>query len=154
MVPDSQTAPQLNMLQNKSRISVPIQPTSLKGVLGTIADILTILQPPLGGLVYLSILAGYPPLWLSWTIFLIPFALRYLRQGVFAKRTPFDIPIALLFIGLVVGFLVSDNKTVSSEGLQTYIACILVYYSGVANGLRWNWYWKSGFVLTLSLIHI
>lgn len=114
----------------------------IKPNLLTTADLLIMLQPLLGGLVYLSILAGYPPLWLSWVIFIAPFLLRWWRWGTVVKRTPFDFAILILLIALLIGVVVSPNKMVSLEALQTYLICILGYYAGVTNGMRISWYWK------------
>jgi len=118
--------------------------------LSAISDLILIMQPVLGGLVYLSILAGYPPLWLSWLIFVAPFLLRWWHWGIVVKRTSFDIPIIILVAGLLVGLAVSSDKAISLEALQTYLVCILMYYSGVTNAMRISWYWKLVVVITLT----
>ncbi len=115
-------------------------------------------QPLLGGLVYISILTGHPPLWVSWTIFLFPFLLRWWRYRMLIKRTPFDIPIAIFCVALIIGVAVSPNKAVSLETLQTYVFCILTYYIVVGESVRIRWYWKLVilvcmlFVLALALV--
>ena len=113
-----------------------------------IVDIIILLQPLLGGFVYLSILAGFPPLWLSWLLFLAPFLLRRWRWGIIINRTPFDLPIAIFLVALLVGLAVSSGRAVSFEALQTFLVCILAYYAGVANGIRKSWYWKIVIFLT------
>lgn len=127
-------------------------------VLVRIVEVLIVFQPLLGGLVYISILTGHPPLWASWTAFLFPFVLRWWRYRILFKRTPFDIPIAVFSIALVVGVVVSPDKAVSLETFQTYIACILIYYMVVAEATRVRWYWKLVvlvifvFLLALALL--
>ncbi len=105
-------------------------------------------QALLGGLIYISVLAGTPPLWLSWTVFLLPSVLRWWRYRELIKRTPFDIPIAIFCAALVVGVVVSPNKRISLGAFQTYVVCILGYYSIVVEGLRARSHWKSVVLLT------
>lgn len=98
-------------------------------------------QPLLAAPIFLSVLLGSPPLWLSWLVAVTPLALRFWRHGHLARRTPFDIPILLLTLGLLVGLAVSPNQAVSLEALNTFLACILIYYGIVSNSYAKNSYW-------------
>jgi O-antigen ligase len=99
-----------------------------------LVDVILLFQPALAVLIFLSILFGKPPLWLSWLIALIPWGLRLWRTGRLTKRTPFDLPILLFAVGMVIGFAVAPDPVVAQQGLHTYLACILMYYGIVNNG--------------------
>lgn len=100
-------------------------------------------QPLFAVLIYISILTGDPPLWLSWLIAIIPVAIRFWRTGRLGKRTPFDIPILIFTFGLIIGFIVSPDKPISWQGLNTYLASILMYYGLVGNTYAKENYWKT-----------
>jgi O-antigen ligase len=103
--------------------------------------------------IYLTFLIGNPPLWISWCIALIPWALRFWRTGRLLKRTPFDIPILIFIIGIIVGFLFSYDKSVSWPGLHTYLASILIFYGIVSNYEAKSSYWITlGGILCLLFI--
>jgi O-antigen ligase len=99
-----------------------------------LVDVILLFQPALAVLIFFSILLGKPPLWLSWLIALIPWGLRLWRTGQLTKRTPFDLPILLFAVGMVIGFAVAPNQVIAQQGLHTYLACILLYYGIVNNG--------------------
>jgi len=139
---------------------LPAQPQAklkpINHVLSSLIEILVLFQPLWGGLVYLSLITGHPPLWFSWAFTLFPFVLRKWRYGYFLKKTPFDIPIAILFSGLTIGLITSPDKAVSIETYQTWLVCILLYYTIVANGLLINisqswlikYYWQVAVLVT------
>jgi O-antigen ligase len=99
-----------------------------------LVDVILLFQPALAVLIFFSILLGKPPLWLSWLIAVIPWGLRLWRTGRLTKRTPFDLPILLFTVGMVIGFAVAPDQVVAQQGLHTYLACILLYYGIVNNG--------------------
>ncbi|MCL0036157.1 hypothetical protein M1N47_01850 [Dehalococcoidia bacterium] len=82
-----------------------------------------------------------------------PLALRLWRDGHLFRRTPFDLPILLFVLGLLVGLVVSPNRAVSLEALFTFLACILIYYGIVSNSYAKNSYWLSvaGILCLLAL---
>ena len=98
-------------------------------------------QPFLTFAVFLSILQGIPPLWLSWLIALIPWPIRFLATGRFTCRTPFDIPILITTAGMLLGFFLSPDPQLSSSVLHTYLACVLFYYGVVNNNRARLRYW-------------
>lgn len=102
---------------------------------------LEIIQPVLAAPMFFSVVAGAPPLWASWIIAAAPWLAYVLLSERFIRRTPFDIPIGIFFLGLTVGFVVSPDKRVSTEALSTTFACILIYYGLVNNTYRGRSYW-------------
>ncbi len=57
------------------------------------------------------------------------FPLRVVRQGHLSQRTPFDIPLLILFIGMIVGVEVSEHFAISFGAFQTFLAMSAFYYS-------------------------
>ena len=106
-------------------------------------DLILAVQPLLAVPIFSSILFGNPPLWLSCLIAVAPLVLRFQRDGYFIRRTPFDIPILLFVLGLLLGLLVSPNFPVSLGAFYTFLACILIYYGLVSNTYAKNSYWLS-----------
>ena len=110
-------------------------------------------QPLFAAGVYLTFLVNNPPLWLSWCIALFPLAIRFWRSGKLVRRTPFDVPILIFIAGLIVGFVVSPDKAVSWQGLNTFLASILIYYGIVSNSEAKTNYWLVlGVILCLIII--
>ncbi|MDO8579073.1 MAG: hypothetical protein Q7R50_07855 [Dehalococcoidales bacterium] len=103
---------------------------------------LEIIQPVYAAPMFFSVVAGAPPLWASWIIAGAPWLAYVLLSERFIRPTPFDIPIGIFFLGLVVGFAVSPDKRVSTEALSTTFACILIYYGLVNNTDRGRTYWR------------
>jgi O-antigen ligase len=103
---------------------------------------LEIIQPVCAAPMFFSVVAGAPPLWAAWIIAGAPWLAYSLLTDRLIRRTPFDIPIAIFFLGLIVGFVVSPDKRVSTEALSTTFACILIYYGLVNNALRSRTYWR------------
>jgi hypothetical protein len=83
--------------------------------------------------VYLSYILELSPVlrWIGLALACLPFSLRLVRSGIMSLRTPFDLAIILVLAGAVVGFCVSDNRTISLGALQCIIAITLFYYSWV-----------------------
>jgi O-antigen ligase len=108
-----------------------------------LVDVILLSQPALAVPIFFSIILGNPPLWLSWLIALIPWGLRLWRTGRLTNRTPFDLPILLFAVGMVIGFAVAPDRVVAQQGLHTYLACILIYYGIVNNGEAKISYWLS-----------
>jgi len=98
-------------------------------------------QPFLTFPVFLSVLQGTPPLWLSWTIAIAPLPLRFCITGRLTRRTPFDIPILILTAGMLLGFFLSPDHQLSLSVLHTYLACVLLYYGIVNNSHARLGYW-------------
>jgi len=105
--------------------------------------------------VFLSILQGSPPLWLSWLIAIIPWPLRFVITGRLTCRTPFDIPILISTAGMLLGFLLSPNSELGLPVLHTYLACVLLYYGIVNNSRTRPGYWIFiGVLLSLILLFL
>ena len=102
-------------------------------MLSRLSTALLLAQPFFTFPVFLSVLQGVPPLWLSWLIAIIPLPLRFYITGRLTRRTPFDIPILILTVGMLLGFFLSPDHQLSLPVLHTYLACVLFYYGLVNN---------------------
>jgi O-antigen ligase len=104
--------------------------------------------------VYFSVLMGYPPLWLSLIIAIIPVGVHFWQTHRIVTRTPFDIPILIFICGIVIGFIISPDKNVATGALSSTIASILVYYGITANSgaSRKYWLWTSGIICLITLL--
>ncbi|MFC1948665.1 O-antigen ligase family protein [Chloroflexota bacterium] len=116
-------------------------PVKLHSTLSGLANVLLIAQPYLAFPVFLSVLLGTPPLWLSWSIALIPLPLRFFLTGHLTRRTPFDLAIVISVAAVLLGFFVSPDRQLASQLLQTYLACVLFYYGFINNSRAGRWYW-------------
>jgi hypothetical protein len=82
------------------------------------------------GLVYVSVIfdwASFFP-WLMLAIAFAPFPLRQIRLGYLSQRTPFDIPIIVFLVAIIVGISVSDHLGISLGAFQTFLAMAASYY--------------------------
>ena len=104
--------------------------------------------------VYFSVLTGYPPLWLSLIIAIIPLGVHFWQTHRIVTRTPFDIPILIFICGTVVGFIVSPDKNVATGALSSTMASILVYYGITTNSgaPRKYWLWTGGIFCLITLL--
>jgi hypothetical protein len=111
-------------------------------------------QPVFAVPVYFSVLSGSPPLWLSLTIAIIPLGLRFWLTSRFITRTPFDVPILIFLLGMLVGLLVASNKGVAVDALGSTLASILIYYGLVSNSNKGNRYWLTvgGVICLITLV--
>ena len=119
-----------------------------------IAKIILALYPLFPAPVYFSVLTGYPPLWLSMLIAIIPLVVYFWQTHRIVARTPFDIPILIFICGTVIGFIVSPDKNVATGALSSTMASILVYYGITANSgaSRKYWMWTGGIICFFSFI--
>ena len=103
--------------------------------------------------VYFSVLTGYPPLWLSLIIAIVPLGVHFWQTHRIVTRTPFDIPILIFICGTVVGFTVSPDKNVATGALSSTMASILVYYGITTNSgaPRKYWLWIGGIFCLITL---
>jgi len=120
-------------------------------MLSRLGNALLLAQPFLTFPVFLSVLQGVPPLWLSWTIAIIPLPLRFCITRRLTCRTPFDIPILILTAGMLLGFFLSPDPQLRLTVMHTYLACVLFYYGIVSNSRARLGYWVS-IVVFLCLI--
>lgn len=104
---------------------------------------LEVIQPFFAAPVFLSVVAGFPPMEVAWLIALAPWVLYIGIARRFIRRTSFDVPIIIYCVGLLIGFLVSPDRSISSEALLTTFASILIYYGLVNNGGRGRSYWLT-----------
>jgi len=77
----------------------------------------------------LNIGAIFP--WVGIALACLPFLMRLQRREHLVRRSAFDIPIALLMIGAIVGWYTSPNRTISLGVLQCMVVISLLYYSWV-----------------------
>jgi O-antigen ligase len=135
-----------------------MQSIKLRKILPGLAKALLLAQPFFTFPVFLSVLHAGPPLWLSWVIAVIPWPLRFIITGRLTCRTPFDIPIIISIIGVLLGFFLSPDSQLASTALHSYLACVLLYYGIVNNSRAPIGYWiflaalLTLILLTLSLL--
>jgi len=104
--------------------------------------------------IYFSVLTGYPPLWLSLIIAIIPMGVHFWQTHRIVTWTPFDIPILIFICGTVIGFIVSPDKNVATGALSSTMASILVYYGITTNSgaARKYWMWIAGIICLITLL--
>ncbi len=121
---------------------------------GKLARGILAFQPVFAMPVFVSVLAGTPPLWVAGIIALIPLVVRFWLTRRFLPRTPFDVPILLLAVGLVVGLAVAADKDVAISALATTLASALIYCGMVENGHLADRYWviAGGIVCAIALV--
>jgi hypothetical protein len=69
--------------------------------------------------------------WVGIALVCLPFPMNLMRREYVIQRSAFDIPIALLMTGAIIGWYVSPNRTISLGALQCMLATSLLYYSWV-----------------------
>jgi hypothetical protein len=67
--------------------------------------------------------------WVGIGLACLPFLMRLMRRKYLIRRTAFDIPLALLMIGAIVGWYTSPNRTISLGALQCMLVTSLFYLS-------------------------
>jgi O-antigen ligase len=104
--------------------------------------------------IYFSVLTGYPPLWLSLIIAVIPMGVYFWQTHRIIARTPFDIPILIFICGTLIGFIISPDKNVAVGALSSTMASVLVYYGVTTNSRasRKYWLWVGGIICLITLI--
>jgi len=119
--------------------STPRQRNTVRAVLIKLADALLLIEPLwtilATLLVFLSYLLNIGPAfpWIGLGCACLPFALRLIRKRNVRLRTPFDIPMALLVIGALIGLCTSPDRTISLGAFQCILAISLFYYSWVSH---------------------
>ena len=110
-------------------------------------------QPLFAVPIYLSVLAGSPPLWLSLVVALFPLGLRFCLTHRFVQRTPFDVPIFLFALGMLIGLVVSPNKEVALGALASTLASMFVYYGITDNSEAQTnyWFYTGGAICIIAL---
>lgn len=119
-----------------------------------LAKVILALYPLFPVPIYFSVLMGYPPLWLSLFIAIIPMGVHFWQTHRIVTRTPFDIPILIFLCGTVIGFIVSPDKNVATGALSSTVASILVYYGITTNSSasRKYWMWTAGIIGLITLL--
>jgi O-antigen ligase len=104
----------------------------------------TLMSQPLFAVpVYFTALTGTPPYWLSLPLAILPAAIhvvRYRRPGL---GTPFDIPVLLFILAMILGFVTAGDKGPGTGALATMLASVLIYYSITNNRKAGNRYWGT-----------
>ena len=67
--------------------------------------------------------------WIGLGLVFLPFPLRLISQGTLRVGTPFDLSLALLMAGALVGLCISPDHTISLGAFQCMLALSLFYYS-------------------------
>ena len=67
--------------------------------------------------------------WIGLGLVFLPFPLRLISQGTLRVGTPFDLSLALLMAGALVGLCISPDHTISLGAFQCMLALSLLYYS-------------------------
>ncbi|MBN2098514.1 MAG: O-antigen ligase family protein [Dehalococcoidia bacterium] len=82
-------------------------------------------------LVYLSYLLNASAIlpWVGIALAYAPFLARLTRREYPIRGTPFDIPMALLMIGAVIGCFSAPNRAIGLGALQCMLVTCLFYYS-------------------------
>jgi O-antigen ligase len=111
-------------------------------------------QPLFAVPIYFSVLVGNPTIWASLFIGIIPLGMRYWLTNGIIRRTPFDVPILLFSLGMLVGFVVAPDKSVSLGALCSTLASVLVYYGIVSNSEKGSqyWLWVAGTICIITLL--
>jgi hypothetical protein len=115
----------------------PRQRSAVRAGLVKTADAFLFIEPLwtiLGTLfVFLSYLLNIGPAfpWIGLGSACLPFAMRLIRKQTLRLRTPFDIPMALLVIGALIGLCTSPDRTISLGAFQCILAISLFYYSWI-----------------------
>jgi len=111
---------------------------SVRTALIRVADALLSIEPlwvlAATVLVYLAYLldAGTALSWLGIALAYTPLLVRVVRREPPIRWTPFDIPMALLMIGAVIGCYAAPNRAISLGALQCMLATCFFYYSLVS----------------------
>jgi len=119
-----------------------------------LARIVLALYPLFPVPVYFSVLTGYPPLWVSLIIAIIPLIVHFGQKHRIVTRTPFDIPILIFICGTLIGFVVSPDKVVATGALSSVMASILVYYGITSNNgaSKKYWLWTGGIICLITIL--
>jgi O-antigen ligase len=78
---------------------------------------------------FIGLLWGIDYAWVGLVVVSVSFLLRRWLQGYFSLSTPFDVPIALFLVAAVMGVLVSPSWEISLGAFQSFLACVLLYYT-------------------------
>ena len=78
---------------------------------------------------------------------------RLARRGYLTARTPFDMPIALLLLGLLIGLYAAVDLQVGLQVVSSYMAAALLFYVVVnSTGTRFVMAWPALASLLLILL--
>lgn len=84
------------------------------------------------GVCWLSLFKNLPVLgWVLLAIVITPIIHRLVCYGYRSCKTPFDLPIAFLTIGMVMGVVISPDRVMSVIALQSYLVIVAFYYTSV-----------------------
>jgi len=116
-------------------------------------DIINKFQPLFAIPLYFTVLINAPPFWLSLIVALMPLGLRFLITRRFIRRTPFDLPVMIFVIAMLVGLIIAPYKGVALGTLSSTLASILIFYGLVSNSETGNkyWLWLAAVICALTL---
>jgi O-antigen ligase len=116
-----------------------------------IVDIMSKFQPLFAIPLYFTVLIKSPPFWLSLIVALTPLGLRFLNTHRFLRRTPFDIPILIFMVAMLLGLIIAPYKEIAVGTLSSTLASLLIFYGIVSNSEAGNKYWLWLAVIICSL---
>lgn len=118
-----------------------VKQTSKLGWQGKLLERILLFQPFFAIPVYFSVICGVPSIWAGLSVALLPLLARFVRFGRFIDRTPFDIPILLYFLGLIVGLIVASDNQIAFGALASTIGSCVIYYGIAGNAGEKDKYW-------------
>jgi hypothetical protein len=139
---------------NQSKENDSKKAPNMKVVLKRLAEMVMAGQALFAVPVYFSVLAGYPPYWLSLTIAVIPLLIRWRVNRRPFVRTAFDVPILIFLASTLLGYFIAGDKTVAGGTMASTAASVLVYYGLTSNGKSGDRYWLTvgGIISVISLV--
>jgi O-antigen ligase len=83
----------------------------------------------------------------------MPLGLRFLVTRRFIRRTPFDLPVMIFVIAMLVGLIIAPYKGVALGTLSSSLASILIFYGLVSNSEAGNkyWLWLAAVICALTI---
>jgi len=127
-------------------------PHGIRRPLRVALTLLTLTEPLWAGAAVASVfvchLLGLGPsyLWIGLGVVSLTVPLHLINRTASRLPTRFDLPLALLMIGALIGLLTSPNRTISLGAFQCMLALSLLYYSWV------NYFRLSGLMKCVLLL--
>ncbi|MBI2861854.1 MAG: hypothetical protein HYX89_03440, partial [Chloroflexi bacterium] len=113
------------------------------------------LEPLYGASALVLLFIPNPYWWVGLAIALVPWGLRWWHLGYPSQRTPFDVPIALFALSLILGVLSSVDRSLSLEALRGYLGAILGYYLLINHrDPKWFRFYLTAFAIIVALVSI
>ena len=98
-------------------------------------------QPVFAFAVFIAVLTGAPALWIAWAIAISPVLVRLVVTRTISRRTPLDVPIIISIVAALIGAWRGPDTQMAWTGLNTFLACVLLYFGIVNNAHAPKSYW-------------